>query len=884
MKLTDEQELILKECHKNIYVSAAPGSGKSTLLSYIADKLLKDDPKNFVLLISFTNKAARSIISKCEKVDQKRILGGTFHGLANLFFKQNNIFLNICDEGKQRLIIKKIFNCKKDKTKFEEINDEISKAKSSWPMKISEKVIRYNTELKTYSLVDFDDIIYCIIDSLPSLNIPPITHILVDELQDTSGPQLEMLKVLQKKLNCSMIGVADDDQCLVEGSLIKTKEGLKKIEDITVGEEIETLVKKKVGFEKVTNISSKTKLRTYEIITENSIIETTGDHTFFVDPVCENNKYYVYLMYRYDIGYRVGVSKGDPNIRSRGEKADFIWIINFYNSLEEARYNESRLSLKYSMPQCTYVEHSKYQFMNNYKKLFNEFGQNGKDLLKDLGYSNNSVCQKKSCKRDVLSIIINSCPSKSYAEVQCESELLKNYIGKNFKITKKRRNTYGFRKYFNSFKQAYKETSEEMIRLLQSGIKQIEGQERIIINNKRYITLDANQLKEGFYLLDANLKPVKVLKINKKFGEKKVYDLEVEKTGKYFANGILVHNCIYQWRGARSENVQDFITGFGCTILNMGYNFRSSSLIVQCSRRLIELNKKRIKKTIKEFKTDKGIVSKYESKNPIDEISYIISKCRQNRDQEIAILYRNRSFKNHLEFELKKAGFKYFVNDSLEISDRSAIKVMISSMKIAAQIGDIYDLETASKGLRGIGATTITSLKKELKDRKLADLLKDKFFDPKNHKKFDSLISIISYFNNHKGNNLEHLALFIEKYFIKSFDYQDDMKNFIHDITKEYLINASEIRDISNDLGLDGKEENQDKNAKIELSTIHGYKGIEREIVILPWCNMFDPQFGKPYEVEDERRLFYVGITRAKSKLYLSYSGELPRFVKEMKI
>ena len=553
IQLTDEQKFILDNCYKNIYISASPGSGKSTMLGQITTKLL-ETPSNHVLLVTFTNKAAKSIISKCSKVDQKRILGGTFHGLANLFSKQNGIFWNICDEGKKRLIIKKLFDCKKDKSMLNDLIGEISLSKSEWPQGLTENIKKFNLELVKYNLVDFDDMIYKIIDLLPDLKLPPITHVLVDELQDTSGPQLVMLKELQKNLKCQMIGVADDDQ------------------------------------------------------------------------------------------------------------------------------------------------------------------------------------------------------------------------------------------------------------------------------------------------------------------------------------------TIYQWRGARPENVKDFIDTFSCSILNMGVNFRSAKRIVQCSKALIEHNKRRIQKEIKEFKTEEGYVSEYESKNPLDEIKYIISKCKQNPNVEIAILYRNRSYNNHLEFDLKKAHIKYCVNDSLEISDRSAIKVMISCMKLAAQIGDIFDLEIASKGLMGIGKTTIENIKKTIGEESLATYLMNKFHDPKNHKKFDSLISIISYFNGHKNNNLEHLALFIEKYFIKSFDYQEDMKNFIHDITKEYKINASEIRDISNDLGLDGKEENQDKDAKIELSTIHGYKGIEREIVILPWCNMFEPQAGKSYNTEDERRLFYVGITRAKSKLYISYSGVQPRFVEEMKV
>lgn len=554
IQLTEEQQTILDNCDQNLFLNAGPGSGKSSLLSVIAEKLLKD-LNNKVLLVTFSNKASKSIIAKCSGIDQKRILGGTFHGLANLFIRQNKLHWNICDEGKKRLIIKKLFDCKKDKNKLMEILDELSLAKCEWPLKLTNNIIKYNTELVKYDLTDFDDMIYKIIDLLPSLTLSKISHILVDELQDTNSPQLEMLKVLYSKLNCKIIGCGDLDQ------------------------------------------------------------------------------------------------------------------------------------------------------------------------------------------------------------------------------------------------------------------------------------------------------------------------------------------EIYSFRGACFENIERFISYFNCKIYNMGINFRSSTKIVECSRNLIEHNKKRINKTIRAFKTDMGVVSDYQCKNPLNEIAYVIAKCKQNPKSEIAILYRNRSFKNHLEFELKKANLKYCVNDSLEISDRSSIKVMIACMKLAAKIGDIFDLEIASKGLKGIGKAFITNIKKEISsDKSLSDVLIDKFHDPKNHKKLNSLISIVSYFNNHEGLCLTLLAGFIEKFFIKSFDYQEDMKNFINDITKDYRIKASEIRDISNDLGLDGKEENQDKDALIELSTVHGWKGMQAPIVILPWCQMFEPQASKEYNIEDERRLFYVGITRPEFKLFLSYSGLLPRFIREMDI
>jgi len=554
INLTDEQKIILDRSNENIYVSASPGSGKSTMLSYIAEKLLQDE-NNFVLLVTFTNKAAKSIISKCEQVDQNRIIGGTFHGLANSFIRKNGISWNICDEGKKRLIIKKLFDCKKDKEKFNEILDKINKDKSQWPYVVSDQTALYNTEMVKYNLVDFDDMIYNFITTCSSLNFPAITHVLVDELQDTSGPQLEMLKQLQLKVKCNMIGVSDDDQ------------------------------------------------------------------------------------------------------------------------------------------------------------------------------------------------------------------------------------------------------------------------------------------------------------------------------------------CIYSWRGARPENVSEFIKVFNCSVLNMGYNFRSCKSIVECSSKLIEHNKSRIKKTIRPFKTESGTVISYQSQSVFTEIDYTVLKCKQNINKEIAILYRNRTYKNYLEFELKKAGLKYCVNDALDICDRSAIKVMMSCMKLASNIGDIYDLEIASKGIKGIGKTTVEKLKKESQNIPLISVLRNKFIDPKQCRRLTSLISICNWFDSHRDSSLDLLAIHIETLFIKSFDYQEYMKTFILDITKCYKVNASDIRDLCNDLGLDGKEEHNDENATIELSTTHGWKGKEADVVILPWCQQYlDTTVFHNNNIEEDRRLFYVAITRAKEKLYMSYCGNKPRFISEMGI
>lgn len=551
MNLTKEQQLIIDNCDSgNILVSAGPGSGKSSLLSKISEKLLENS-NNRLLLVTFTNKAAKSIINKCSSIDQNRITGGTFHGLANYFAKRSNINFNICDEGKKRLIIKKLFDCKKEKDKFADIEYEISQAKSKWPMEITDNVVKYNEELYRHNLSDFDDLIYkfILLTRRGEIILPTITHILIDETQDTSAPQFEMIRAIQDTTECKCIAASDLQQ------------------------------------------------------------------------------------------------------------------------------------------------------------------------------------------------------------------------------------------------------------------------------------------------------------------------------------------SIYAFRGAEYKNTENFVKDFNCKVYNMGYNFRCAKNIVTASEKVIKNNKISIIRDIHAARNEKGLVREEGCKNIYEEIHKIIYKIFQNPDSRIAILYRNRTHKNHLEFELKKNKIKYCVNDNLGISDRSAIRTVFSCIRIASGQADIYDLEFAGKGLKGLGKVTVNQIKELVnKFNKLTShVIKEMTLDSSNHKRLGSIISLIGYYESHKGEPLNYLAEYIETLFIKSFDYQDDMRSFILDITKDYKINSTDIRDICNDLGLNNREEENSDN-RIELSTLHGFKGLERDVVIMPFCQMYGVL---PDEIEEERRLFYVGMTRAKNKLYISYSGDRPRFIKE---
>lgn len=845
MKLTDEQQLILDNCESNFYISAAPGSGKSTMLSQITTKLLKN-PDNHVMLVTFTNKAAKSIIAKCENADQDRITGGTFHGLSNKFMKANRYHWNICDEGKKRLIIKKVFDCKKDRQKLMSILDEIGQAKSQFPMGTSPNLILYEEELTKYFLVDFDDMIHTFIHTCPAIrfHLPNITHILVDELQDTSAPQLEMLKVLQTKTKANVIGVADDDQCQPGYTQVLTTNGYKAMKDLdSEKDRVVSFISKgsyigglKNGYKFDIACRDYTGLF-FGLIVGDKKADCTSNHKWLVrwsDKAKDKDINVVYLMKK-DNKYRIGWcqlfnSEGSFHLgtRSRLEKADGTWIIEVCNSKREASIAESSIAFSYGIPTITFEQSTGGYYDKEAVEL----------IYKSIGH--------KKIQDRAEHLLVDAKLSKDYPIWSKELASSKRGGAQRFKIQA-----------CNLIKNMFEIP-------VQTKGKKFEWKELTDLTSFNRTT------------------PIKVYSLDVKVGEDNGPNSKT-----YICNkGMVTGNSIYAWRGARPENVQDFISHFKCPIYNMGYNFRSCTRIVDTSRDLIEHNKQRISKTIRAFSTEKGYVQEKSCANQFDQIDYLVAKCRQFRDQEATILYRNRTYKNHLEFALRKANLKYCVNDALDIVDRSAIKVMLSTMKIAALMGDVYDLEIASKAIKGLGMGTVNSIAKMVtKTKSVSDVLKEKFQDPKGVRRLMSLLDLVRWYDDNHNSKLEVFARKIEEYFTTSFDYQEDMRAFILDITNDYKTDSADIIDLCNDLGLDGKEEHNDEGAKIELSTVHGYKGLERDIVMMPWCDSYlEPKPGKEIILEDERRLFYVGATRAKNKLIMTYTGRMPQFIKEMNI
>ncbi len=855
MQFSQEQQDAIDNCDGNIYMAAGPGSGKSTTLAEIARKIHNIDD-NRIILITFTNKSARDILGKVGLGDSPRITGGTFHSIAYRLMRAAGVKTTICDENKKKLIIKKVFDCRKDKEKFVEVYETISRTKSVYPRKACNVTDKYNQELKKYDMMDFDDIISNGIQHIKNeTSNVAATHILVDELQDTSGAQLELLKALRSVTKAKMLGVGDLDQCQPKGTLVLTTQGYKDISYISSGvDRLPSYVQRGsyvVGLKEGYTFKKSRRSYSgfmYDITTDSYSTKCTYNHKLRVkwSSDAKNNKdiNVVYLMKK-DSMFRIGrcqLFNSDKvfhlGIRAKLEEATDIWILKVCFSKQAASLWENVYSCAYGIPMIPFKKSGKIYTQSILDETFTQ---------------------------------INVLLSRDESSI--EMKVL--YMLNDFKL------------------------SIEYPLWSSNKVHEKQGASTIF-------EVQACNLVDDLMVIPEHVKGKKIrwssFNIGKVYVEnEQVYSINICPHHTYIADGIIVSNSIYEWRGARPQNVKDFIDTFGCKVYQLGLNFRSTQKIVEHSKKLIKHNKGRIEKNLRASSEDRGIVLSYRAKDVYKEIDYVTSYCRRNRHKEIAILYRTRLNKMKIEFELRKIGIKYKVNDSTDIVDRSAFRVLLGMLRMSCGIYDIYDMEEVAKGMKALGKTAVEKVRAAQSVTKVAadgeqvdlfekivttfdDLVHNVYHKNKGMRRsLGNIMKLQAKFKELKGDSMNKLIRILPDYCTPSFDIPEDILTFLLDITKEYTLVVSNVRELCNDFGLDKDQEEDNDDALLELSTIHGYKGGERDIIILPFCNWDVRPDDKVKNVwEAERRLFYVAITRPKDELIVTYSGEKPQYIREM--
>ena len=371
---------------------------------------------------------------------------------------------------------------------------------------------------------------------------------------------------------------------------------------------------------------------------------------------------------------------------------------------------------------------------------------------------------------------------------------------------------------------------------------------------------------------------------------------------------------IYGWRGAKVENLQQFPNDFSSTnIIRLEQNYRSSANILNAANALIENNQQRMGKNLwtEDHAGEKIYI--FNALNEVEEAQFVChtiqEKMLQNTSpDELAILYRSNAQSRVLEEVLLRNGIAYHIHGGLRFFERMEIKDLLGYLRIMLNIHDDIALERIiNTPTRGISDTTVGKI------RECAKTLQKSMWDATQHlietqqlparalnalSRFtqwvlqtqqsieycdlDEKVSLIleqsglyNYFANLKGINnkskLENLRELVNA--AKQFqdEYNDETP-----ILSAFLAHTS----------LDaGELMHDDSIPSVSLMTLHASKGLEFPVVFMVGMEegVFPSKMAliDPIRIEEERRLCYVGMTRAQKYLIMSYANIRRQYGKE---
>jgi DNA helicase-2/ATP-dependent DNA helicase PcrA len=360
---------------------------------------------------------------------------------------------------------------------------------------------------------------------------------------------------------------------------------------------------------------------------------------------------------------------------------------------------------------------------------------------------------------------------------------------------------------------------------------------------------------------------------------------------------------IYSWRGADIRNILDFEKDFPDTFtVKLEENYRSFANIIEAASNLIKNNSERKSKNIFSSKPpgDKITLTQFYSEH--EEANAIIKQIQklyktENSYTKFVIFYRTNAQSRYFEEALRSSSIPYKIFGGFRFFDRLEIKDIIAYLSVIVNPGDdISLLRIINSPPRGIGDTTLDRIKEYSLNRnksiletlniEIPDIRKGTFKKMKElFNKFQELIDMQAANDNPSKIVLQLLeTMGIHEHYrnedsLESSDRLENIEQFVTAI-KEYEEN-SENPSLSDYLGdivlLTSEEDKKDLTDYVTLMTVHNSKGLEFDYVFL--TGMEEGTFPhrmsmeSESEIEEERRLCYVAITRAKIKLFISHAS-----------
>jgi superfamily I DNA/RNA helicase len=824
----------------------------------------------------------------------------------------------------------------------------LSRVASFWDQTVAETYDLYQRRLHASNAVDFDDLLMLTVEVLERFPEAltrwrkAFRYVLVDEYQDTNHAQYRLLQLLGGE-HGNVCAVGDPDQCLVAGTLVSMADGTTKpIEKVRVGDEVLSCYGSgRFGPARVARVHRSVRKEGIAVTTASGrTVVSTAEHVHFAGFKAGKTPqlHMTYLMWKRGHGFRVGTSRTytdgqkqplpGPMFRMNQEHADATWVLSTHSSEAEARYAKTLISLRYCLPTLPFIAR-RYQGHDGRSlvasqslidKLFGELDTEaaGKALLLDEGLSfeqphfsaATTTNGSRTRRRLTVSLCGESRPGRPLHRISLfgyDDEGRRALEGAGLSVRPAYRGSSGWR-----YESAFAHYGDLIAR-----IKDIESVLDVSVRFTARLGARANgsvkdrnalpfakaaSIRPGMAMVDETGQFDLVTRVERVRLGQPVYDLDIERTHNFVANGLVTHNSIYAFRGADIRNIMEFERDFpGTRVIALEQNYRSTNKILRAANGVIEQNRERKPKQLFSDLGEGDPVRVIEVEDEHAEARFVAGEiasllAADYSGNEIATFYRTNAQSRVLEDVLVRQDVPYQViggprfYERAEIRDANAYLTVLSNTQDASSL-----LRIANKPRRGIGDTSLARLvtHAEAHGRTLWEAMAD----PEAAGVAPASCRAIRAFHTTMQSLLsaslelpvdELLERVLEKTgMIEAFEAErtieargriENLQELVG-VAREYRQQSEEasLAGFLQDISLVSDQDTiRDERGVVTLMTLHNAKGLEfRSVFMIGMEEGIFPHMRAIEEqgVEEERRLCYVGMTRAMERLTLTHTS-----------
>jgi DNA helicase-2/ATP-dependent DNA helicase PcrA len=925
--LNEPQRVAVTHGDGPLLILAGAGSGKTRVLTHRIAWLVHTGRARAgeLLAITFTNKAAQEMRERVELLLGHSTRGMwvmTFHAACARLLRAEAPRLGytrqytIYDAADSRRLVKRcIDELGVDPKRFtpgamqHQISDAKNKLRdaeayrqqvgSFFEQTVADVYDLYERDLHRMNAMDFDDLLVRTVNVLelfPEVRAryaAAFRHVLVDEYQDTNHAQYRLLQLLAgEHRNLAVVG--DDDQCLVEGTPVTMADGATKpIEDVRVGDMVLSCYGSgDMRPARVTDTFSSSRTDGIRIRTRGGReIVSTPEHTHFAGfrLGLTPQLHMTYLMRRASRGCRVGVTRTytDGQVKPVNGLPTIPFVARGGNGLvgSQALIDRVFAGVDSHAAGLRLVHDTGLDVERPHHSPATHEGRRRNLTI--------TLCGDRRGRTPMHRVSMGGRDPRVRAALEAGGISVRDARGGSWKVETSFKDFEAAARFADRVREHAETTVRYAARLgaPAPGMK----------NSLPFMTAASVRPGMAMFTEDGGYDIIET--VERVELDRPVYDLNVEGTHNFVASGLVTHNSIYSFRGADVTNILNFRDDYpDAEVVRLEQNYRSTQTILSVANAVITHNRGRMGKSLWTDLGEGDPVKVRELEDEHAEARFVVGEIERLVDEgvsraEIAVFYRTNAQSRVLEDTLVRREIGYQVIGGTKFYERAEIKDAISYLTVLANPQDVVSFtRVANSPRRGIGQTSLSRVLNHAETMGIP--VWDAAAAPGEVpglgtaavRAFERFMATMAFLRERAeqqvpiGDLLD--AILHETGYLdalqaeRTIEAQGRIENLeeLVEVAREFDAGAEDdtldlfLQQISLVADADTR---RDDEGLVTLMTLHNAKGLEYPIVFMIGCEEGVFPHSRSLDegtLEEERRLCYVGITRAMRDLYLTFA------------